>query len=93
MGESIGLVAVPTTPGVLGDPVDNGCLQLFLTQGRDILVDSKDLEKKDSIGRGAFATVFRASYKNGQEVRPAVPSLEIQARARPSCVVRPCRLP
>lgn len=31
-------------------------------------MDAKDLEKKDMIGHGAFASVFRANYKNGQEV-------------------------
>ena len=48
-------------------------LQLFLTEGRDILVDSKDLERKESIGRGAFATVFRANYKSGQEIKEVRP--------------------
>ena len=43
-------------------------MQLFLTQGREILVDSKDLERKESVGRGGYATVYRANYKNGQEV-------------------------
>lgn len=33
-------------------------------------MDSKDLEKQELIGRGAYATVFKANYKNGQEVRP-----------------------
>lgn len=33
-------------------------------------MDSKQLEKKESIGRGAFANVYRAHYKDGREVRP-----------------------
>ena len=37
-------------------------------------MDSKQLEKKESIGRGAFANVYRAHYKNGQEVRTRPPA-------------------
>ncbi len=44
-------------------------MQLFLTEGKEVLIDSNDLERGESIGRGAFATVYRASYKNGQEVK------------------------
>ena len=44
--------------------------QLFLTQGKDILVEAGDFREVESIGRGAFATVFKAKYKNGKAVRP-----------------------
>ena len=39
--------------------------QLFLTQGKDILVNEKDIFKEDVLGKGAFATVFKAKVKTG----------------------------
>lgn len=38
-------------------------IQLFLTQGKDILMNPYDLVKEDSIGQGAFATVFKGKIK------------------------------
>ena len=43
--------------------------QLFLTQGRDIILGDKDILKEDVhvLGKGAFATVFRAKVKSQQD--------------------------
>ena len=37
--------------------------QLFLTQGKDVLLNPQDLEREESIGKGAYATVFKARLK------------------------------
>ena len=45
--------------------------QLFLTEGKNVTVNSQDLCKEDPIGYGAFATVFKAKMKRkGEEVSP-----------------------
>ena len=42
-------------------------VQLFLTQGKDVIV--KDVTGMEKVGQGAFATVFKAKYrKTGPEV-------------------------
>lgn len=54
---------------LLSLPLSLSLPQLFLTQGKDVLVEAKDFGEVEPIGRGAFATVFKAKYKSGKAVR------------------------
>ena len=46
-------------------------VQLFLTQGKDVIV--KDVTGMEKVGQGAFATVFKAKYrKTGPEVNTRI---------------------
>ena len=38
-------------------------LQMFMTEGHHILVEPDKLQRGESIGKGAFATVYKAKMK------------------------------
>ncbi len=37
--------------------------QLFLTEGRDILVNPQDLIKEESIGHGGFSAIYQPRFR------------------------------
>lgn len=41
---------------------------MFMTEGHHILVEPNRLKRGESIGKGAFATVYRAKMKTTDEV-------------------------
>jgi len=43
-------------------------VQFFLSYGREVAMETKDFVIKENIGRGAFAHVYCAVYKDGKEV-------------------------
>ena len=45
-------------------------MQLFLAQGREILISSGDCLKECVLGQGAYATVFKVKVKRQGEVSP-----------------------
>ena len=47
-------------------------VQFFLSYGREVAMETKDFVIKENIGRGAFAHVYCATYKDGKEVGVAV---------------------
>ena len=49
------------------DVVMSLSFQLFLSQGKDILIGSDELHIGKAIGKGAFATVFEATLKKKRE--------------------------
>lgn len=44
------------------------CVQLFLAQGKDILINSADCVEEGVLGQGAYATVFQVKIKRPGEV-------------------------
>ena len=50
----------------------SSCVQLFLTEGKGVIVDPDHLEQEKEIGHGAYATVYRAQIKRQDEVSVCV---------------------
>ena len=44
-------------------------LQLFLAQGKDILINTSDYDIGEKIGHGAYSSVFKVKLKKQGEVR------------------------
>lgn len=57
-------------------PASSPVLQLFLAQGKEILISGEDCVEEGVLGQGAYATVFQVKIKR----RGDVSSLSVSAR-------------
>ena len=61
-------VRCPMEGGLRYVIISSLCMQLFLAQGKDILINSADCVEEGVLGQGAYATVFQVRVKRPGEV-------------------------